>query len=234
MACSLWALRTSGFWFLLAMMSVIVAPVIALWNFVVLRDLFFVISSVWPFLCLRLYSTVQLILRGLRFIRCDFSHFALMNWKACNEVCGNYYNLSEQSKWIIIPDVSKKCPQNPDNKKNQTCQLIINFEHKFSYFGKWRTAKTSGFDNHWLSIWTPSNVMRTLACLLAPHHVLIYSTWLSIWTPSNVMRTLACLLALCRTSTCCNPSHSVKTKNKKKQESHLVSIFETSLVSHLV
>ena len=89
MACSLWALRTSGFWFLFAMISVIVAPVIALWNFVVLRVLFLFISSDWPFLCLRLNSTVQLISRGFRFIKWDFSHFWLMKKNVCNVVCDN-------------------------------------------------------------------------------------------------------------------------------------------------
>lgn len=45
MACSLWALRTSGFWFLLAMISASEAPVIALWNFTARRVRFFVTSS---------------------------------------------------------------------------------------------------------------------------------------------------------------------------------------------
>lgn len=45
MACSLWALRTSGFWFLLAMISAREAPVIALWNFTARRVRFFVTSS---------------------------------------------------------------------------------------------------------------------------------------------------------------------------------------------
>lgn len=45
MACSLWALRTSGFWFLLAMISAREAPVMALWNFTARRVRFFVTSS---------------------------------------------------------------------------------------------------------------------------------------------------------------------------------------------
>lgn len=45
MACSLWALRTSGFWFLLAMISASDAPVMALWNFTARRVRFFVTSS---------------------------------------------------------------------------------------------------------------------------------------------------------------------------------------------
>lgn len=45
MACSLWALRTSGFWFLLAMISAKEAPVMALWNFTARRVRFFATSS---------------------------------------------------------------------------------------------------------------------------------------------------------------------------------------------
>lgn len=54
MACSLWALRTSGFMFLLAMMSLREAPTIARWNFCVLLVRFLACSSSWPFLNLRL------------------------------------------------------------------------------------------------------------------------------------------------------------------------------------
>lgn len=99
MACSRWAFLTSGFWFLLAMMSLRVAPVIALWNFVVLRVLFFVVSSVWPFLYFLLYRTVQLILRGFLFIMWDLSHLALMNWKTCalKKVLNSFI---QWTKWI--------------------------------------------------------------------------------------------------------------------------------------
>lgn len=45
MACSLWALRTSGFWFLLAMISAREAPVMALVNFTARRVRFFATSS---------------------------------------------------------------------------------------------------------------------------------------------------------------------------------------------
>lgn len=45
MACSLWALRTSGFWFLLAMISAKEAPVMALVNFTARRVRFFATSS---------------------------------------------------------------------------------------------------------------------------------------------------------------------------------------------
>lgn len=57
----------------------------ALWNLVVRRVLFLVISSDRPFLCFLLYNTVQLILRGFLFILLDLSAFALMNWKTCNQ-----------------------------------------------------------------------------------------------------------------------------------------------------
>ena len=83
MACSRCALRTSGFWLRLAMMSPRVAPVMARWNLVVRLVRFFDTSSCRPFLCLRRYSTVQLILRGFRFIACDFSHFAVTNMNGC-------------------------------------------------------------------------------------------------------------------------------------------------------
>lgn len=59
-ACSRWAFLTSGFIFLLAMMSVREAPTIALWNFWVRRVRFFACSSSWPFLCLRLSQMVQI------------------------------------------------------------------------------------------------------------------------------------------------------------------------------
>jgi hypothetical protein len=58
-ACSRWAFLTSGFIFLLAMMSVSEAPTIALWNFCVRRVRFFACSSSWPFLCLRLSQVVK-------------------------------------------------------------------------------------------------------------------------------------------------------------------------------
>ena len=45
MACSRWAFRTSGFWFLFFMMSSNVAPVIARWNFATLRDFFLISTS---------------------------------------------------------------------------------------------------------------------------------------------------------------------------------------------
>merc|ERR1719309_208758 len=66
-ACSLCAFLTSGFWFLLAMMSARVAPVTALMNFCVLRVLFLEVSSTMPLRCLRRYNSVQLIFLGLRF-----------------------------------------------------------------------------------------------------------------------------------------------------------------------
>lgn len=53
-ACSLWALRISGFMLRLAKISVREAPTMARWNFCVRLVLFFVCSSSWPFLCLRL------------------------------------------------------------------------------------------------------------------------------------------------------------------------------------
>lgn len=59
-ACSRWAFLTSGFIFLLAMMSVRDAPTIALWNFWVRRVRFFACSSSWPFLCLRLSQVVKI------------------------------------------------------------------------------------------------------------------------------------------------------------------------------
>lgn len=103
-ACSRWALRTSGFWFLFFMISSRVAPVMARWNLANLRDFFLVSASTcqtksfiinlfgeinqwqkkkktpltWPFLCLRLYKTVQLISLGLRLKLCEASHFRLM------------------------------------------------------------------------------------------------------------------------------------------------------------
>merc|ERR1719239_633702 len=43
--------RTSGFWFLFAMMSCRVAPTTARWNFWARRVLFLVTSSSRPFLC---------------------------------------------------------------------------------------------------------------------------------------------------------------------------------------
>lgn len=73
-ACSLCAFLTSGLWFLLAKMSFKEAPTMALWNFCVRRVRFFVASSSWPFLCLRLYNTVHVTFLGLRFIRCADSH----------------------------------------------------------------------------------------------------------------------------------------------------------------
>ena len=99
MACSRWALRTSGFWFLLAKMSVSVAPVMARWNLVVRRVRFLATSSCCPFLCLRRYSTVQLILRGLRFIPKDFSHLALIKTKDCkaSKIDGDFTAISSQS-----------------------------------------------------------------------------------------------------------------------------------------
>merc|ERR1719483_1568377 len=62
MAWSLWAFLTSGFWFLLAMMSLRVAPATALVTFWVLLVLRLTCSSMIPFLCFRRYSTVQGIL----------------------------------------------------------------------------------------------------------------------------------------------------------------------------
>merc|ERR1719483_2007480 len=59
MAWSLWAFLTSGFWFLLAMMSLRVAQATALVNFWVLLVLRLTCSSMIPFLCFRRYSTVQ-------------------------------------------------------------------------------------------------------------------------------------------------------------------------------
>ncbi len=53
MACSLWALRTSGFWFLLALICSRETPTIARWNFVARLVLFLDTSSWVPFLCLR-------------------------------------------------------------------------------------------------------------------------------------------------------------------------------------
>lgn len=44
-ACSRWAFRTSGFWFLFFMISSRVAPVIARWNFAKRRDFFLVSCS---------------------------------------------------------------------------------------------------------------------------------------------------------------------------------------------
>ena len=44
-ACSRWAFLTSGFWFLLAIISAREAPVMALWNLTARRVLFFWISS---------------------------------------------------------------------------------------------------------------------------------------------------------------------------------------------
>lgn len=38
----------------------------------------------WPFLCLRLYRTVQLICRGFLLDRKADSHFAFRNWKTCH------------------------------------------------------------------------------------------------------------------------------------------------------
>ena len=52
-ACSRWALRTSGFWLRFFMISSRVAPAIARWNLAALWDFFFASSSTWPFLCLR-------------------------------------------------------------------------------------------------------------------------------------------------------------------------------------
>ena len=61
---------TSGFWFLLAMMSWRVAPTTARWNFWARRVLFLVTSSSSPFLCFLLYSTVQEMFLGFLFSRC--------------------------------------------------------------------------------------------------------------------------------------------------------------------
>merc|ERR550525_844420 len=67
-----WAFLTSGFWFLLAKMSLREAPTTALWNFWVLLVLFLATSSSIPFLCLRLYRTVQVIFLGFLFKSWDF------------------------------------------------------------------------------------------------------------------------------------------------------------------
>merc|ERR1719320_1299172 len=63
-ACSLCAFLTSGFWFLLAMISWRVAPTTARWNLVVRLLRFLAVSSSSPFLCLRLYNTVHVTSLG--------------------------------------------------------------------------------------------------------------------------------------------------------------------------
>ena len=68
-ASSRWAFLSSGFWFRLARISLREAPTMALWNLVFLLVRFLAASSTTPFLCLRLYSTVQVTLRGFLFKR---------------------------------------------------------------------------------------------------------------------------------------------------------------------
>merc|ERR1719300_1505587 len=60
------AFLRSSFWFFLAKISLREAPTMALWNLWVLLVLLLVVSSSIPFLCLRLYNTVHVTLRGLR------------------------------------------------------------------------------------------------------------------------------------------------------------------------
>lgn len=59
MAWSRWAFLTSGFWFLLARISVREAPTMALWNFWTFLVFFLACSSSCPFLCLRLLRESQ-------------------------------------------------------------------------------------------------------------------------------------------------------------------------------
>lgn len=87
MACSLWALRTSGFWFLLAMISAREAPVIALWNFTARRVRFFATSS-----CLikkkKHICKPNKPLHGLHQIN-------LTNWGFSAEVCRRVWRLAK-------------------------------------------------------------------------------------------------------------------------------------------
>lgn len=63
-----WAARIWADWFRRAAMAARSAPTMPRWCFTVLRDRFLATSSVIPFLCMRLKTTVQAILRG--FLRC--------------------------------------------------------------------------------------------------------------------------------------------------------------------
>ena len=83
-ACSRCALRTSGFMFLFARISVREEPAIARWNLVVRRVFFFAsVSPSRPFLCFLRYKTVHVVLRGFLFTLCAASHLALKNVKTC-------------------------------------------------------------------------------------------------------------------------------------------------------
>lgn len=76
------------------MMSLRLAPTMALWNFAARRVLFLLASSSIPFLCLRRYSTVQVTFLGLRFILWEASHFLFRNRKDWE---GNYEMLIKKS-----------------------------------------------------------------------------------------------------------------------------------------